>query len=103
MTSIDIGRTRPIVDAYTGHEYITPIVEWQQSPPTRSLAEEGFTETEVPTKVRSRLRKLAGPVRAVARMAAEDRCCADALHHVAAVEVALEKFAVKLCWNHGKG
>jgi hypothetical protein len=30
-------------------------------------------------------------------MAAEDRCGADALHHVTAVEAALEKFAVKLC------
>jgi DNA-binding FrmR family transcriptional regulator len=63
------------------------------TPPIR-----GYTASK--DQLQTRLRRIEGQVRGVARMVQEDRYCIDVLTQIAAVQAALDKVALGLLDGH---
>lgn len=62
------------------------------------MTERGYTATK--EQLQSRLARIEGQVRGVARMVDEDRYCIDVLTQIAAIQAALDKVALGLLDDH---
>ena len=65
---------------------------------TAVAQQRGYSATK--DQLQSRLRRIEGQVRGIARMVAEDRYCIDVLTQVAAIQAALDKVALGLLDGH---
>ena len=62
------------------------------------MAERGYTATK--DQLNTRLARIEGQVRGVARMVDEDRYCIDVLTQISAIQAALDKVALGLLDGH---
>ncbi|MDA0184436.1 metal-sensitive transcriptional regulator [Solirubrobacter phytolaccae] len=62
------------------------------------MAERGYTATK--DQLNTRLARIEGQVRGVARMVEEDRYCIDVLTQISAIQAALDKVALGLLDGH---
>ncbi len=62
------------------------------------MAERGYTATK--DQLNTRLARIEGQVRGVARMVEDDRYCIDVLTQIGAVQAALDKVALGLLDDH---
>jgi DNA-binding FrmR family transcriptional regulator len=59
-------------------------------------------EEQTRTKVRARVKRIAGQIAGVERMIEEERYCVDVLNQISAVRSALDALGVELLTNHLK-
>jgi DNA-binding FrmR family transcriptional regulator len=64
------------------------------------MTERGYTATK--EQLQSRLARIEGQVRGVARMVDEDRYCVDVLTQISAIQAALDKVALGLLDDHAR-
>ncbi|RKQ87366.1 DNA-binding FrmR family transcriptional regulator [Solirubrobacter pauli] len=62
------------------------------------MAERGYTATK--DQLNTRLARIEGQVRGVARMVEDDRYCIDVLTQISAIQAALDKVALGLLDSH---
>jgi CsoR family transcriptional regulator, copper-sensing transcriptional repressor len=72
----------------------------ESSPPTARPHVPGYRASDAKGSVLTRLRRIEGQVRGIARMVEEDRYCIDVLQQISAAQAALDKVALALVDDH---